>query len=90
MSSRELSFSTAGLSCVDIVVAGEDGADWADDESVFVIARMMWGIPEVDLGSECRFVVSWYVVGPTKKKKKKDRTIAGRRGRSVDPLTSMD
>jgi hypothetical protein len=47
MSSRELSLSTAGLSWVDIVVAGEDGedgADGADDESVFVIAQMVWVI----------------------------------------------
>lgn len=35
MSSRELS-STAGLSWVDIVVAGEGGVDWADEESVWV------------------------------------------------------
>lgn len=46
MSSREL-LSTAGFSWVDIVVAGEDGADWADDESVFVIAQMVWVIPRL-------------------------------------------
>lgn len=56
MSSRELS-STAGLSWVDIVVAGEGGVEWADDESVWaVIAQVVWVLTSV-MACDCRGVV---------------------------------
>ena len=56
MSSRELS-STAGLSWVDIGVAGEGGVEWADDESVWaVIAQVVWVLTSV-MTCDCRGVV---------------------------------